>query len=54
LHEAIEDVLGSRDVNAKLFGYWARRVRGARIGGFILETHHNPATNANDITVQRT
>ena len=54
LHEAVEDVLGSRDANAKIFGYWARRVKGARIGGFILETHHNPATNANDITVQRT
>jgi hypothetical protein len=54
LHEAIEDVLSSRDANAKLFGYWARRVKGARIGGFILETNHNPATNANDITVQRT
>jgi putative DNA primase/helicase len=54
LHEAIEDVLGSRDANAKVFGYWARRVKGAAIGGFILETHHNPATNANDITVRPT
>ena len=54
LHEAIEDVLGSRDANAKIFGYWARRVKGARIEGFMLETHHNPATNANDITVERT
>jgi hypothetical protein len=52
LHEAIEDVLGSRDANAKLFGYWARRVKGARVGGFILETNHNPATNANDMTVR--
>ena len=55
LHEAIEDVLGSREANdAKAFGYWARRIKGARIEGFILETHHNPATNANDITVRRT
>jgi putative DNA primase/helicase len=53
LHDAIEDVLGSRDVNAKLFGYWARRVKGARIEGFILDTTHNPTTNANDITVRR-
>jgi hypothetical protein len=52
LYEAIEDVLGSRDASAKLFGYWARRVKGARIGGFILDTNHNAATNANDITVQ--
>jgi hypothetical protein len=54
LHEAIEDVLGSRDVNAKLFGYWARRVKGSRLGGFILETNHDPVTNANTITVQPT
>ncbi len=54
LQEALEDVLGSRDANAKVFGYWARRVKGARIGGFMLETQHNPATNANDITVRRT
>jgi putative DNA primase/helicase len=55
LHEAIEDVLGSREANAaKAFGYWARGIKGARIEGFILETHHNPATNANDITVRRT
>jgi hypothetical protein len=53
LHEALEDVLG-RDVNAKLFGHVARRLNGAHNGGFILETHHNPATNANDITVRRT
>jgi putative DNA primase/helicase len=52
LHEAIENALGSKDANSKLFGYWARRVKGARIGGFILDTNHNPTTNANDITVQ--
>lgn len=52
LHEALEDVLG-RDVNAKLLGHVARRLNGAHNGGFILETHHNPATNANDITVRR-
>jgi putative DNA primase/helicase len=54
LHEALEDVLGSRDVNAKLFGYWARRVKGAHIGRFILDTHHDPAKNANVITVRKT
>jgi hypothetical protein len=53
LHEAIEDVLGSRDANAKLFGCWARRVKGALIGGYVLETHHNPTTNANDMMVRR-
>ena len=55
LHDAIEDVLGSQKANdAKTFGYWARRIKGARIEGFILETHHNSVTNANDITVRRT
>jgi len=52
LHDAIEDVLGSRDVNARLFGHWARRMKGARIGGFMLETSHNPKTNANELTVK--
>jgi putative DNA primase/helicase len=53
LHEAAEDALGSRGVNAKVFGYWARRVKGARNGGFLLETNHNTTTNANEITVQK-
>jgi hypothetical protein len=51
VHEALEDVLGARDLTAKVFGYWARRVKGSRTGGFMLETHQNPATNANDITI---
>ena len=53
VHEALEDVLGARDITAKIFGYWARRVKGSRTGGFMLETHQNPVTNANDITVQK-
>ena len=54
LHDALDDVLGSRGVNAKLFGYCARRLNGAHNGGFVLETKHDPATNANVITVRRT
>ena len=54
LRDALNDVFDKRGVNAKLFGYFARRLNGAHNGGFILETHHNPATNANDITVRRT
>jgi hypothetical protein len=54
LHEALEDVLGNRKVDAKLFGYWARRIKGAHVGGLILETKHDPATNANLITIQKT
>jgi hypothetical protein len=53
LHEALEDVLG-RDVNARLFGFCARRVNGAHNGGFMLETQLNQATNANTITVRKT
>ena len=54
LHAALDDVLGSRDVNAKLFGYRARRLNGAHNRGFVLETEHDPAANANIITVRRT
>ena len=53
LHDALEEVLGSRDVNPKLFGYWALRVKKAPNGGFLLETNLNSTTNANDITVKR-
>jgi hypothetical protein len=53
VHEALEDVLSARDINAKIFGYWALRVKGARVEGFMLETHHNITTNSNDITVQK-
>jgi putative DNA primase/helicase len=54
LHDALERVLGSKGVGAKLFGYWARRVKGAHIGNFVLETQVDPATNSNLITVRRT
>jgi hypothetical protein len=53
VHEGLESVLGSRNINAKIFGYWALRVKGARIEGFMLETHHNTTANANDITIQK-
>lgn len=53
VHDALDDVLGSRGVNAKLFGYWARRVKGAHQGGFVLETQHDAATNSNTIKVFR-
>jgi len=55
LHATLDAVLGSRGgVSAKLFGYWARKVKGAHIGGFQLNVRHDPATNANAITVRRT
>jgi hypothetical protein len=41
-------------VNAKQFGYWARRVKGAHIGGFQLNVERDPSTNANRISVKRT
>ena len=53
VHDALDDVLGSRGVNAKLFGFWARRVKGAYQGGFVLETQHDKTTNSNTITVSR-
>jgi putative DNA primase/helicase len=54
LHDALERVLGSKRVDAKLFGFWARRLNGAHNGGFLLETRHDKSTNANEITVRRT
>jgi hypothetical protein len=53
LADAIEDVFGSRGINAKLFGYWARRIRGAHIDGFVLDAQHDPSTNSNLCTVRR-
>ena len=53
LADAVEDVFGSRGINAKLFGYWARRVQGSHIDGFILDAQRDPATNANVATVRR-
>ena len=52
LYDALEEAFG-RDVNARLFGYWALRVKKAPIGGLLLATNRNSAKNANDITVQR-
>jgi putative DNA primase/helicase len=54
LYDALERVLGSKKVDARLFGFWARRLNGAHNGGFLLETRHNSATNANEMTVRRT
>jgi hypothetical protein len=54
LYDALERVLGSKRVDAKLFGYWARRLNGAHNGRFLLETRHNTAANTNEMTVRRT
>jgi hypothetical protein len=54
LHDALEQILGSKRVDARSFGIWARRADGVHNGGFLVETHHNPGTNANEITVRRT
>jgi hypothetical protein len=52
VYEALEDVLGAKDVTAKLLGYWARRMRGARTGGYTLDTQRNATTHANDLIVR--
>jgi hypothetical protein len=54
LYDALERVLGSKRVDAKHFGYWARRVNGAHLGGYMLETKHDDASNANVITIKKT
>ena len=53
VYEALENVLSSRNIDAKIFGYWALRVKGAHLEGFMLETHHNTSTNSNDFTVRK-
>src|SRR6516162_397758 len=50
--EALEDVLGPKDVTAKILGYWARRMKGARSDGFTLDTQRNTATRSNDLIVR--
>jgi hypothetical protein len=54
LHDALEQVLGSKRVDARAFGMWARQLDGAHNGGFLLTTQHNKATNTNEITMSRT
>jgi hypothetical protein len=54
LHDALNEVLGSREVNARKFGQCARRLNGPHNSGFVLEAKHDPATNANVITVRKT
>jgi hypothetical protein len=54
LYDALEDVLGGGGIGAQRLGTWARRVKGAHLGGHILDTHHDRSTNANTITVQAT
>jgi hypothetical protein len=53
VHEALESALGSRSINAKLFGYWGLRVKGARVEGLMFETHRNTTTNSNEFTVRK-
>jgi hypothetical protein len=54
LHDALDETLGTRNANTKIFGYWARRLDGACTEGFLLNVFHDDATNANAITVRRT
>lgn len=53
VHDGLEEVLGGRNVNAKLFGHWARRIKGAHLGRYVLETHHDLSSNTNSISVTR-
>jgi hypothetical protein len=53
VHDGLEEVLGARNVNAKLFGHWARRIKGAHLGRYVLETHHDSSSNTNSLSVTR-
>jgi hypothetical protein len=52
LADAFEDVFGNRGVNARQFGQWARRLKGAHTEGFILDINHDPAANSNVCSVR--
>ena len=47
-------VVGSRGVDAKQFGYWARRVKVHILVASNLDLEPDPKTNANCISVKRT
>ena len=51
---SLNEVLGDRNVNAKNFGYWARRTEGAYIGNFMLQVQPDTKTNANTYTIKCT
>lgn len=51
LADAFDDAFGNRGVNARQFGQWARRIKGAHTEGFILDIKHDPAANSNVCTV---
>jgi putative DNA primase/helicase len=53
LHAALDAVFGSRGVSAKLFGHWARRVRGAHTNGFQLHVQPDAASNTNIINITK-
>jgi hypothetical protein len=53
IYDALEEVLGARNVNSKLFGHWARHLKDAHLGRFVLNTHHDAASNTNTISVKR-
>jgi len=55
LHDALDSVFGNRGgVSAKSFGYWARRMKGAHTGGFVLEAQLDPHTKVQSFWVRRT
>jgi hypothetical protein len=54
LHAAIENVFGLQGSDdAQRIGNWARKVKGMPLGGQVLETRHNAASNANEIIVRQ-
>jgi hypothetical protein len=54
VHSALNEVIGDRRVDAKAFGWWARRATGAHCGDFLLEARHHKTANANIFTVKCT
>jgi hypothetical protein len=50
--EAAEQVFGSKPINAKLLGYWAKRIENAFVEGFVLRRQTDPHSKSNQIKVE--
>ncbi len=52
LLEAAEQVFGSKPVNAKSLGHWAKGIENAFVEAFILRRRINPHTKSNQLRVE--
>ena len=53
IHAALDEVFGRGKVSTKAFGHWARRVKGAYIGGFVLDVQRDAHTKTSVFAIQK-